>query len=185
MSVFHEAEPRPRTRLTYDDYCQYPDDGNRHEIIDGDHYMNPAPVPYHQALSRHIQFQLYAAIELQERGQVIAAPIDVQFSNHDVVQPDLVVVLANNKIITSSKIEGVPDLIVEILSPSTSQRDEGLKKQLYEQNGVPEYWVVDPDEKVIRKFHRVEGKYADAMRCADAIAFDGLPDVSVDLSRVW
>ena len=187
MSISHDV-PRSsssKTKLTYEDYCQYPDDGYRHEIIDGDHYMNPAPVPYHQALSRHIQFQLYSAIELTGLGQVIDAPIDVQFSNHDVVQPDLIVVLSKNNIITTSKVKGVPDLVVEILSPSTSKRDEGLKKQLYEQNGVPEYWVVDPDEKVVRKFILINGVYGAEQRCADTITFDGIPDATVDLSRVW
>ncbi len=185
MSISHDVPRSSKTKLTYDDYCQYPDDGYRHEIIVGDHYMNPAPVPYHQALSRHIQFQLYSAIELTGLGQVINAPIDVQFSNHDVVQPDLIVVLSGNSIITTSKVKGVPDLVVEILSPSTSKRDEGLKKQLYEQNGVPEYWVVAPDEKVVRKFILNRDKYGEAELCSERVTFDGVPDTAVDLKRVW
>jgi len=132
MSVSHETQRK--SKLTYEHYTQLPDDGNRHEIVDGVHYMNPAPIPYHQALSRHIQFQLYSAIELNNLGEVIDAPIDVQFSNHDVVQPDLVVVLKGNNIATRTNLKGTPDLIIEILSPSTSSRDEGLKKELYEQN---------------------------------------------------
>ena len=185
MSTSHDLPPDFKIRLTYQDYVQYPDDGNRHEIIDGDHYMNPAPIPYHQALSRHIHFQLYSAIELTGHGDVIFAPIDVQFSNYDVVQPDLVVVLKDNRIITTTKIKGVPDLVVEILSPSTSKRDEGLKKQLYEKSGVPEYWIVDPDEKAVLRFRHNGSSYDSPERCCEEIAFGGLPNVTVDLTRVW
>ena len=108
-----------------------------------------------------------------------------QFSEHDVVQPDIIVVLKDNKIITQSKINGSPDLVVEILSPSTSKRDKGLKKELYEQNGVPEYWVVDPDEQAVRKFTLSGNSYDEPQRFTDSITFDGLPNVSVDLTQVW
>jgi Uma2 family endonuclease len=185
MSISRETESPPTGSLTYDDYARIPDDGNRHEIIHGAHYMNPAPIPYHQALSRHIQFQLYSALELSGLGEVINAPIDVQFSERDVVQPDVVVVLKDNSIITRTKINGVPDLMVEILSPSTSNNDLGLKKHLYEDNGVPEYWIVDPDEKVIQEYTLVDGAYQKPQTCADAITFGGAPDVRVDLTRVW
>jgi Uma2 family endonuclease len=185
MSVSHDIRTQSQTKLTYEHYVQYPEDGNRHEIIDGVHYMNSAPVPQHQKISRHIQFQLFSAIELNGLGQVMDAPVDIQFSNHDVVQPDLVVVLTENRIITTTKVKGVPDLVVEILSPSTAQRDEGLKKELYEQSGVPEYWVVDPDEKSVRKYALTNQKYGEAVRCVDTVEFDGLPDIVVDLTRVW
>lgn len=177
--------PKSHTKLTYEHYTQFPDDGMRHEIIDGIHYMNAAPVPYHQKLSGAISFRLYEAITLPKLGDVLNAPIDVQFSEHDVVQPDIIVVLNDNKIITQAKIKGSPDLVVEILSPSTTKRDEGLKKELYEQNGVPEYWVVDPDEKAVRKFLLDGGSYSEAQRHTDSITFNGLPNVSVDLTKVW
>ena len=79
----------PTTKLTYDDYVLFPNDGMRHEIIHGRHYMNPAPSPRHQTVSRHIQFQLYQQIELKRHGQVFNAPIDLQLSETDVVQPDI------------------------------------------------------------------------------------------------
>ena len=91
------------TKLTYDEYVLFPDDGKRHEIIDGRHYMNAAPNPRHQAVSRHIQFQLYEQIELKKLGEVIDSPIDLQLSLWDVVQPDIVVVLAANRIITTTR----------------------------------------------------------------------------------
>ena len=103
----------PTVKLTYDDYLLFPSDGMRHEIIHGRHYMNPAPNPRHQTVSRHIQFQLYQQIELTDAGQVFDAPIDLQLSDTDVVQPDIVVVLKSNLIITPTRLKGVPDLVIE------------------------------------------------------------------------
>ena len=113
-----------KEKLGYAQYLTFPDDGNRHEIINGEHYMNAAPSTYHQTVSRRIQFQLYTQIELRGLGAVYDAPVDVQLSDNDIVQPDLVVVLnANRSIIIPAKIVGVPDMIVEIISPSSSEND--------------------------------------------------------------
>ena len=187
MSIPSETIRKSPTKLTYNEYVLLPDDGNRHEIIDGRHYMYAAPVPRQQAISRHIQFQLYQQIELTKLGQVIDSPIDLQLSDFDVVQPDLVVVLAGNRIITQTRIRGVPDLLIEILSPSNRKHDPELKKQLYEQFAVPEYWIVDPDECVVVRFRLEEtGKFGQAIEIRDAITFDGVPGgATVDLTRVW
>lgn len=136
---------QPRGKLTYDRYVLLPKDGNQHEIINGYHCMNAATNPRHQTVSRLIQFQLMDQIEIPGHGQVFNAPIDVQFDDFNVVQPDIVVVMKANGIVTTTKIRGVPDMIVEILSPSTRDRDQSLKKDLYEQNGVPEFWIVDSE----------------------------------------
>lgn len=182
----HVAAP-PFPKLTYKEYALYPADGKRHEIIDGRHYMNPAPNPRHQAISRHIQFQLYVAIEEQQLGEVINSPIDVQFTNTDVVQPDIVVVLKENRIITPIKIEGNPDLVIEVLSPSSRKLDVTLKKRLYEQSGVPEFWIVDPKHDVVLQHLRgADGKYAKPTTCHTSVTFQGIPGgVTVDLSKVW
>lgn len=103
----------------YDAYAAIPHDGRRHEILEGEHEVNPAPSLYHQEISRRIQFQLYTQIELKEHGVVINAPIDVQLTDRDIVQPDLVIVTRQRRhIMTPIKIKGVPDLLIEILSPS-------------------------------------------------------------------
>ena len=86
---------------------------------------------------------------MKKLGEVIYSPIDLQLSDVDVVQPDLVVVLAGNRIITQTRIRGIPDLVIEILSPSNRKHDTELKKQLYEQFAVSEYWIIDPDECVV------------------------------------
>jgi Uma2 family endonuclease len=175
-----------RTRLTYGDYAQFPADGRRHEVIDGEHIVTPAPDTYHQKLSRRIQFQLYGAIEEKGLGEVFNAPTDLQLSETDVVQPDLIVVLAANlQIITPKKIKGKPDLVVEILSPATAAVDRSLKRELYQKAGVPEYWLVDPDDHTLEQYVLDRGAYRLEGKHAEAVTFSRLADVRVDLTRVW
>jgi len=175
----------PPAKLGYREYCCFPDDGRRHEIIDGDHYVNPAPSTYHQTVSRRLQHQLYTQIELTGRGVVYNAPVDVQLTDHDIVQPDLVVVLTSRmQMITPTKIKGVPDLLVEILSPSTASNDATLKKQLYARVGVAEYWIVDPDNHTLEQLVLTDGRYARRPE-AESIPLSILEGVAVRLADVW
>jgi Uma2 family endonuclease len=187
MSTARDIAAKSKTKLTYREYVLFPNDGNRHEIIDGRHYMNAAPSPRHQYVSRHIQFQLMEQIEQKGFGQVINAPIDVQFSECDVVQPDIIVVLKTNRIMTPIKVKGAPDLAVEILSPSNRKYDKELKRQLYEQAGVPEYWIVDSEEQVIHQLQRsAEGVYGGPVVCSKSITYRATDcSATVDLLRVW
>jgi Uma2 family endonuclease len=171
-------------KLRYEHYVCFPDDGYRHEIIDGVHYMNAAPSTYHQAVSRRLQYQLYSAIELKKLGCVINAPVDVHLAEYDIVQPDLVVVLESNRIITPSKVKGTPDLLVEILSPSTRENDMVLKRKRYEAAGVPEYWIVDPFEHTLEQLILTKGSYV-AREHGDIVMLTVIADVSVDLDEVW
>ncbi|MBC8357054.1 MAG: Uma2 family endonuclease [Planctomycetes bacterium] len=174
------------TKLGYKHYVCYPDDGRRHEIIDGDHYVNPALNTNHQRYSRRIQFQLYDQLEETGKGEVFNAPTDLQLTDHDIVQPDLIVVMHERRlIITPTKVKGTPDLIVEILSPSTKKNDCVLKKELYERVGVPEYWIVDPDEHVVERFVLRDGKYAFEGSHAKQLMVATIKNVRVDLTRVW
>lgn len=173
-------------RLGYREYLCFPQDGQRHEIIDGEHLVNPAPDTYHQTLSRRIQFQLYAQIELQGLGEVFNAPTDLQLSETDIVQPDLIVVLKRKRtIITPRKIKGTPDLIVEILSASSADNDRVLKKELYRKASVSEYWVVDPDEQILDQFILRGEVYVLTDRATDQVAAHVLKGVRVNLSEVW
>lgn len=170
---------------TYDAYAAIPDDGKRHEIVDGEHHVNPAPSLYHQQVSRRLQFQLYSAMELKELGVVINAPVDVQLSDHDIVQPDLVIIRkANRHIMTPAMVKGIPDLLIEILSPSHPGHDLITKRQAYERHGVPEYWIVSPDEHHVLRLTLLHGVYHETY-FDDEIAFDVPPVVSVDLRQVW
>lgn len=180
------AIPKPKESLwDYEAYAALPFDGKRHEIIEGEHYVNPAPNLYHQEVSRHIQFQLYTQIELQELGKVMNAPVDLQLSEHDIVQPDLVIVTKQRKhILTPTKIKGVPDLVVEILSPSNSDHDLKTKRKLYERVGIPEYWIVLPDEHQVLQLLLVDGAYAGETQTT-SICMKAPPHARVDLMRVW
>ncbi len=169
----------------YEAYAAIPSDGRRHEIIAGDHFVNPAPNLYHQEVSRHIQFQLYTEIELKELGVVMNAPVDLQLSDHDIVQPDLVIVTRQRKhILTPIKVKGVPDLVVEILSPSNPNHDLKTKRSLYQRYGLPEYWIVYPDEHQVLQLVLVDGVYTENIE-TESITMAVPPHIAVDLTRVW
>ncbi len=177
---------RRRGKLGYAQYACFPDDGRRHEVIHGVHYVSPSPTTYHQTLSRRLHFQLYGPIELNGLGEVYNAPTDLQLTDHDIVQPDLIVVLNRlPRIITPTKIRGVPDLVVEILSESTEQNDRVLKKELYEECRVPEYWIVDPADHAVLQYVLQDDTYPPPTHCTDEIKLTVVDDVRVDLTRVW
>ena len=103
------------------------------------------------------------------------APVDVQLTDHDIVQPDLVVVIkARKHILTPIKVKGIPDLVVEILSPS----------KMYQRCGVPEYWIVFPDEHKILQLTLRDGRY-DEHTETDSITMTVPPEITVDLTQVW
>ncbi len=171
-------------KLRYEDYVLFPDDGLRHELLDGVHYMHASPIPYHQIASKRIQHQLYTAIELRELGLVFNAPIDVHLAEFDVVVPDFVVLLPANRIVTPTKIKGVPDLLIEILSPSTREFDRKLKRKRYQAAGVPEFWLVDPENHTVEQLVLTDGNYI--VRDHDEVVRLAILDqVTVDFSKVW
>jgi Uma2 family endonuclease len=132
--------------LTADDLRTLPDDGNRYEIIGGELYVSPSPTFFHQRVSFKLTSALDAYLTSTSAGQAVAAPMDVHLSANDVVQPDLLVVLNDNKqIIHKHGIVGPPDLVIEILSPSSMETDFLRKSKLYERSGVREYWIVNPE----------------------------------------
>ena len=141
------AAPVPDVRLTYDDFLRFPDDGKRHELIDGVHYVTPSPRLRHQDLvgRLHFEFLLYLR-EHPEAGRVFMAPVDVVMSFHDIVVPDLIFIAGDQTgIMTEANIQGAPALVVEVLSKRTRKRDVQIKRRLFEQRGVREYWLVDPE----------------------------------------
>jgi Uma2 family endonuclease len=149
----------PGVKLTYDDFLLFPDDGQRHELIDGEHYVTPSPASVHQRIVGNIHFRMRQFLEEHPAGEVFLAPFDVVFGEHDVVEPDLLYISASRRdeILTKLHVRGVPDLVIEVGSPGTRKRDETIKRHLYERTGVLEYWVVDPELEVIRVYRR-DGK---------------------------
>ena len=144
-----------RRKLTYEDYLLFPEDGQQHEILDGEHYVMPAPSFGHQGISGNLYFALTLFLRQHQLGFVRYAPLDVILSAHDVVEPDLLFI-SNERagIIQAANVQGAPDLVIEILSDSTRRKDETLKRDLYERSGVREYWIVDPQASRVRIFRR-------------------------------
>lgn len=129
---------------TFEDYCVLPQDLNRHEIIEGDHIVTPSPGTRHQIVLSYLLYVLECHIRIHNLGTLLAAPIDVLLAPTSVVQPDLLFIRKErDSIITEPNIQGPPDLVVEILSPSTAAIDRGGKMALYAKYGVPHYWIVD------------------------------------------
>ena len=152
------------SQLTYEDYLLFPDDGKRHEIIDGDHYVTPAPRTKHQRISANLTVALVSFVKGRGMGLVLAAPTDVILSDNNVVQPDLLFVsTARSSIITEDNIRGAPDLVVEIISETTRKKDEVTKRKLYERFGVQEYWVMDPELETVKIFRRTQQGYGRAV----------------------
>ena len=155
------TSPAPyRPPLTYRDYCLLPEDGRRYELMEGDFFESPAPSTDHQTVSRRLLFELMRQLEHPGLAYVFNAPVDVILEDTSVVQPDLVVVAANRKqLVTKRAIEGAPDIAVEILSPSSIDRDRHLKRRLFERFGVSEYWIVDAEHAMVDVLHFVDGGY--------------------------
>jgi Uma2 family endonuclease len=138
--------PEP-LKLTCEDYLLLPED-RRYEIIDGELFMTPSPKTMHQRLIVKLFRIIDDFVRKGELGEVFIAPYDVVLSKHDVVQPDIIFVSKERSgIITELNIQGSPDLVIEILSPSTKERDLVLKKKLYAAFGIKEYWIVDPENE--------------------------------------
>ena len=181
----------PGVKLTYDDFVQFPDDGLRHELIDGAHYVTPSPNTKHQRISIHLTVLIGGWLERNPIGKLFHAPFDVVFSKYDVVEPDLLY-LSNARAsdaLTPLHVHGVPELVIEIGSPGTRKRDETVKRRLYERTGVLEYWIVDPEIDTIRVYHRETDRFARVVELSadgnDVLTTPLLPGLEIPLSRVF
>ena len=151
------ASTQPVVKFTYEDYLATPSD-ERYELLDGDLIMVPAPNLKHQKVQRRLGQRLSQFIEEHDLGEFFYAPCDVFLSDSNVVQPDLLFVSREREHLLSDgeKVRGAPDLVVEILSPSTADKDRGSKRELYGRHGVAEYWLVDPIAETV-SIHRQRG----------------------------
>jgi Uma2 family endonuclease len=132
-------------RLTYEDYCRLPSDGKRYEIIEGELFVIPSPVRPHQRAVTRLTSYLSVFVRENDLGEVFVAPFDVVFSRFDVVEPDLLYVSRGRRsVLTEKNVQGAPDLVVEVLSPTTAGTDRTIKLKLYARYGVQEYWIIDP-----------------------------------------
>jgi Uma2 family endonuclease len=186
-----DASAARGVKLTYDDFLLFPDDGKRHELIDGEHYVTPSPNTRHQRISGKLYLIIGNWLEANPIGQLFYAPFDVVFSNFDVVEPDLLY-MSNaraEEILTEKHVSGVPELVIEIGSKGTRKRDETIKRRLYERAGVDEYWIVDPDIDSIRVFRRVGETFGrpieSSVEAGDTLETPLLSGLLIPLARIF
>jgi Uma2 family endonuclease len=178
-------------KLTYDDFVLFPDDGKRHELIDGEHYVTPSPNNRHQRVSFNLTMLIGGWLETHPIGRLYYAPFDVVFSRFDVVEPDLLYMSKERavEVLTDANVQGAPELVIEIGSPGTRKRDETIKRTLYERAGVQEYWIVDPDIDVVRIYRRAGKRFAPPVarsrESGDVITTSLLPGLELPLARIF
>lgn len=179
-------------KLTYQDFLLFPDDGKRHELIDGVHYVTPSPNLSHQELVGRLHLAIGNFLATRRHlGRVFVAPLDVVMSNYDVVEPDLLFVAGDQQsILTEANVQGPPALVIEVLSPGTRRRDERLKRRLFDRRGVREYWTVDPKASRVSVCRRsadgsltIVSNLEAAM--GDTLTTPLLPDFSLSLKNLF
>jgi Uma2 family endonuclease len=181
----------PGVKLTYDDFLQFPDDGKRHELIDGEHYVTPSPNRKHQAIVWNLAGMIAPYLESHPVGRAFVAPFDVVFSDFDVVEPDLLFI-SNARldgVLTAKNVQGAPNLVVEIASPSTRTRDETLKRTLYERFRVEEYWVIEPSAETIVVYRHDDAAYRPSseltVKAGHTLITSLLPGLRLPLERIF
>ncbi len=178
--LFPFAEPGP---LRKQDYLVLPDEP-RCELIFGRLYLIPPKTVEHQTVALLLARDLHQ-IARQTAGLAVIAPFDVTLADHSVVQPDVIYVSATRLEIVERRIEGAPDLLVEVLSPGTSRRDRNEKLKLYAESGVREYWIVDSIERQIEFLVNDSGTFHVALPVDDRYRSAALPEVELDLGELW
>ena len=175
---------RANVRFNYDDYLQLPED-KRYEILDGELYVVPAPNIRHQRLLFRIADKLLHHTQEKKLGEVLLAPCDVILTDENIVQPDILFV-SNERlgIIGEANISAPPDLVIEILSPSTRNKDLQIKRKVYAGFGVREYWIVDPDEETVEVLVWSEQGYTSAgiLGCSERMLSPVLPELDIPIS---
>ena len=178
-----------KIKYTVRDYMSIPDgDERRFELIDGELMLAPAPVPRHQMVVIELLYILKEFVERHGLGKVLIAPTDVVLSEHFVLQPDILFISTDRlHIIGERNVQGAPDLVIEVLSPSTTERDRVLKSSGYLRFGVPEYWIVDPLARTIEVMRAGQTEF-DTLRVytegtsAESPTFPGL---LIDVSSIF
>lgn len=176
-------------KLTYRDLQQLPQDGKQYELIDGEVYMTPSPNWRHQQIVGNLYMALRAFIDAGGLGKVCVAPMDVVLEDRTALQPDLLFIRADRLAVTrSGHVEGAPDLVIEVLSPSTASFDRETKLQVYARTGVPEIWYVNPDSEIVEILNLgADRRYALTARLSGdpAIVSEALPGIPLTLRQVF
>ena len=175
-------------RVSFAELCQWPEDGRRYELYDGEVIVVPAPLPRHQRVAQHIGGVL-TEYERATGGIVFSVPIDIVLTRFDVLQPDVVFFRKERCHLLNmmQATEVPPDLAVEVLSRSTERRDRGRKMELLARSGVPEYWIVDPIANVLEIYKLQENGYELVAHCGetDQVHSPTLTGLAFDARRVF
>lgn len=179
-----QAEEVREHGLTYDDYAALEDD-NRYELVNGSLELMSAPTTVHQLIGAELFHAIYDTCRTDYI--LLMAPVDVILSTYEVRQPDLVMVRRDRmNIISKRGIEGAPDVVAEILSPSTLRRDRLDKGKVYAKYGIPEYWVIAPETGSLEQFLLEGGRYElhNVYAGADAVQSPNLPCASFTMKEI-
>jgi Uma2 family endonuclease len=174
-------------RFTYHDYLQLSDD-KRCEIVEGELLLVPSPSVYHQTVLGNLFFEISQHVRRSRLGTMLIAPCDVVLSPENVVQPDLLFVSNERRhILAENSVQGAPDLVVEVLSRGTKGRDLKSKRRLYSKCGIKEYWIVDPDARIVEVLslietgYRTEAVYSVSGRLNSAL----FPELNLSLDEIF
>ncbi len=185
-----DYKTEPGKKYTYQDYLKLPEKpGYRFEVLEGVLIEDPSPSVMHQRVSRRLQRILEDYFwEVDTKGEIFNAPLDVTFGDITVVQPDLFYVSGEQKVIVKeARIDGPPTLVVEVLSPSSRRKDRLQKLRTYQKAGVQHYWIVNPEEKTLECFALRDGTYAllAAGMDEDVVEYPDFAGLSIDLKALW
>lgn len=180
--------PQPKL-LTYEDYARLtpPDSGN-YELHNGNIVFTPSPSPTHQAISSTLHIIIGGYVMQHQLGKLFAAPLDTQLSEYDLVQPDLLFIAKHRfSIIGEKKIDGAPDLVIEILSSSNDTKEMSYKKYVYETAGVREYWLVSLEKQTVTQYELIEDelRWQRSLGQADTLTSVVLPGFSLALDTLF
>ena len=172
--------------LTYEDLAEMPNDGNRYEIINGELCVSPSAATPHQRVINPLQHAFFSLVLRGGRGEIFVAPYDVVLSPYDTVQPDLLYVGAERAhIVGDKRINGAPDLVVEVMAPSSRGYDGIRKAALYARSGVPEFWLVDPIARRVTIYTLVDGRYEEVPQPGAKVTSLVLPDLDLTVASVF
>jgi len=187
-----EDQARGAVKFTYEDleYFRNAPNRERHELIDGEHYVTPSPNKRHQALLGTLHWLIRSFLAGHPVGEVFFAPLDVVFTDFDVVQPDLLFVSSRrSEVLTDANVQGPPDLVVEVLSESNRRYDEIKKRQLYDREGVGEYWILDPELETVKVYRRVDNLFRRVAELSneaeDVLTSPLLPGLAIPLRTLF
>lgn len=179
---------RTSPKFTYEDLQQIPRDSWRYELVDGELFVTPAPIPLHQRIVGNVFGQLWQHVRQHRLGEVFVSPCDIVFTPITVLEPDVFFVSrARFHIIGEKNLSGPPDLVVEVLSEFSTQLDQDIKFKKYAQHGVPEFWLFDPPGKTLKVFRLKKRKYEliEDLGFGDTLTSPLFPGLTLSISSLW